>query len=125
MGTRKRTKILDIKRENNNQISMTESQGNNFNSDDPKDSAFEKILKNEANSLEINNCENVEISFDEFKGLFFSLPFIPDLLRASCGFNHSVKKNFIKNLPCLKVEISYPDIKNFTRNFMFTRLFVS
>jgi hypothetical protein len=121
----KKTKILNIKQGTDNQISMTESQENNFNLIDTKETAFEKILKNEANSLEINNCKNVEISFNEFKGLFFSLPFIPDLLRASCGFNNSLNENLIKNIPCLKLEISHPDIKIFTRNFIFTRVFVT
>jgi hypothetical protein len=69
-------------------------------------STYEKIIGKELNSFEMHNNQNTEITFEKFKELFFELPFIPDLLRATCCFNNSVNEKFIKSFNCVKVEIS-------------------
>jgi hypothetical protein len=79
---------------------------------------FEMVLAREINSYELYANENIEISFDKFKDIFFELPFIPDLLRATCCFTNSTKDNFIKSFDKVSVEV-YGDRSN-TKHFIFT-----
>jgi hypothetical protein len=131
-----KTKIWNIYKINQNEILLTESLENCFNetrggettetSDDSiktdfilKENLIEKILKVEANSIEISNSEIKEISFEQFKKIFFNLPFMSDLIRASSSFNYASNESFIEKLNCVTVEISYPEIQNFNRIFIF------
>ncbi len=58
-----------------------------------KNEIIDKVLSNETNNLEITNSysEKFEITFQEFKNLFFKLPFISELLRISCSYVHQTK----------------------------------
>jgi hypothetical protein len=79
---------------------------------------FESVLAREINSFEIYSNENIEISFDKFKEIFFQLPFIPDLLRATCCFNNSKKEQYIKTFDKVSVEV-YADRGN-VKHFIFS-----
>jgi hypothetical protein len=79
---------------------------------------FETVLAREINSFELYSNENIEISFDKFKEIFFQLPFIPDLLRATCCFNNSVGDQFIKTFDKVEVEV-YADRSN-VKHFIFS-----
>lgn len=109
-------KTLEVRQENG-QISIKDSDKITESSD--KDKVIEKILKEEINSLELYNDDNYEISFEKFKDIFFELPFIPDLIRANCGFNYSFSENFIKSLHNVNVEISTSGGYQ-VRNFIFS-----
>ena len=58
-----------------------------------KNEIRDKVLSNETNNLEITNSysEKYEITFQEFKDLFFKLPFLSELLRISCSYMHQTK----------------------------------
>jgi hypothetical protein len=79
---------------------------------------FETALAREINSFELNCNENIEITFDKFKDIFFNLPFIPDLFRATCCFNTGVGNKFIKAFEKVDVEV-YADRSN-VRHFIFS-----
>jgi hypothetical protein len=82
---------------------------------------LEKYLQDSL--INLNNDDNCEINFDKFKDIVFNLPFISDLIRASCGFNYSQNENFIRTLKTVKVELTTYE-NNKTMNFIFTKTFV-
>lgn len=69
-------------------------------------SPFVAVMQRTVTSVPLCNNDNVEISFDKFKDIIFCLPFISDLIRASCGFNYSLHENFIKSLKSVRIEVS-------------------
>ncbi len=79
------------------------------------------ILSNENNNLEINNSygENFEISFEEFRNLFFKLPFLSELLRVSCSYIHQKYGIEDENFDELKVQIITDDEMNHEINEIF------
>ena len=72
------------------------------------------VLSNENNNLEINNSfgENFEISFEEFRNLFFKLPFLSELLRVSCSYIHQINGIEDDIFDELKIEIITDDANN-------------
>ena len=83
-------------------------------------SIYEKSLGKEMNSIEFYSNENLEISFDKFKEYIFELPFIPDLIRATCCFHSKIDDKFIKSFSKVRVEISGYDKGNI-KSFIFSK----
>jgi hypothetical protein len=82
-------------------------------------SIYEKCLGKELNSIELYNNQNYEISFDKFKEYIFELPFIPDLIRATCCFHSRIDNKFIRTFSKVRVEISGND-KGSVKSFIFS-----
>jgi len=79
---------------------------------------YEKALALELDSLELYNNENIDLDFNQFKKIFFKLPLIPDLLRATCSFSNTRAINFIKTFQNLYVKINVDETDYY---FLFTR----
>lgn len=90
------------------------------NSDDVN--GFYSCLKQESANLEISNtfAENIEISFSTFKKIFFTLPFISDLIRESCVFISEKRENIDKTFDLLKVSVQFNN-ENFA-NYYFPEI---
>ena len=58
----------------------------------------------------------MEISFSTFKQIFFTLPFISDLIRESCVFISEKKENIDKVFDVLKVSVQFNN-ENFANYF--------
>lgn len=84
------------------------------------DSPFANIIRRSVTAIPLANDDNVEIGFDKFKDIIFALPFISDLIRASCGFNYSLHENFIKVLNSVRIEISSVESSKLL-NFVFAK----
>ena len=78
-----------------------------------KDNIQDIVLCNECNQLEINNSfsEKYEISFEEFKELFFKLPFLSELLRVSCSYMHQSKGLEDEEFENIKIEVILDDVR--------------
>jgi hypothetical protein len=72
-----------------------------------KENIQDIVLCNESNQLEINNsyAEQYQITFEEFKYLFFKLPFLSELLRVSCSYMHQTKGLIDEEFDSMKLEI--------------------
>lgn len=86
-------------------------------------SPFADILKKDISALPLSNPNNEDVNFDKFKDILFSLPFISDLLRASCAFNYLLHENFIRSLNNVKIQIRSIDSSKVS-NFIFTKKYV-
>lgn len=78
-----------------------------------------ELIKNVLTNIEIYNNELNNISYEKFSDIIFKLPFLGDLLRASCSFNSYPSYDFIKVYENVRVEVNLND--NISHNFMFVK----
>ncbi len=85
-----------------------------------KNEIRDKVLSNETNNLEITNSysEKYEITFQEFKDLFFKLPFLSELLRISCSYMHQTNGLADESIE-IKVQIIENDSNDYTNERTF------
>lgn len=81
-----------------------------------------ELVKNILSEIEIYNNEETNISYQQFSDILFKLPFLGDLLRASCSFNMASNSQFIKNFENLRVEVQQVN-NDVSHNFMFVKFF--
>ena len=76
------------------------------------------VLSNENNNLEINNsfAEKYEIPFEDFRNLFFQLPFLSELLRVSCSHMHQINGIEEESFEELTIAIITNDDRNSINN---------
>ena len=70
---------------------------------------IEDLIFEDINSVNLNNIdsdENIDVSYDLFKDVFFNLPFISEFLRASSGFTEESNDNLNRPLNFVKVHLN-------------------
>ena len=99
-------------------VTVEEIQSNPIILDDSDITGLRNCLLTESSNFEVTNtyAENMEISFSTFKQIFFTLPFISDLIRESCVFISEKKENIDKVFDVLKVSVQFNN-ENFANYF--------
>jgi hypothetical protein len=124
------SKIFDLEKSLDNTTTLIKSDElknlKNLSNETSTLNVFSKILSREASAIPLNanydNNNTQQISFDKFKDLFFNLPLISDLIRASLAFNSSSSHNeYMKTFETVFVELSYMD-GAVIRNYKFTKV---
>ena len=77
---------------------------------------------NSVNLANIDSDESVNVTFDQFKDVFFNLPFISEFIRASSGFTEESFEGLNRQLYMVKVQLS---VGNNSRFFSFADRIVS
>lgn len=86
---------------------------------------LEELISEDLQSLNLTNIdsdESVNVSFDQFKDVFFNLPFISEFVRASSGFTEETFEGLNRKLYMVKVHLS---VGNSSRFFSFAEGIVS
>jgi len=76
---------------------------------------FEDLLS--VNLSNVNSDDTVNVSFDQFKDVFFNLPFISEFIRACSGFTEHKIEASNKKLDLIKVHLN---VRNSKRYFSFS-----
>ena len=111
-------KITNIYEYDMSSIKITPKES--FIKEKDTDSIYKKVLKDEMESIQLTNNNNLQLDFEKFKDVFNNLPSLSDLFRCSMSFSEINVNSLIKVLPMVKVIIPTSD-ESHNKVFIFSK----